>query len=520
MCGILFTTRPEVAPDDFSAALDLMRHRGPDAPGRRSVHGRVQLGHNRLSILDPDPRSHQPFVSADGRHVLVYNGEIYNFRELAQAAGLELRTRSDTELLLELYRREGERMLPRLCGMFAFVVYDTVTGEIFIARDRLGVKPLYVHEDHQGLTVASELAALARLLPALTVDDFAIRQYRKLRGFFNDRTLYREIRMFPAGHFRRDRRLVRYWSLPEGERTPPADEELDALVRAAVSSRLVSDVPVGSYLSGGLDSSIVTALARPTHSWVTGMAPEHEFAWAQQVARHLGTRHHAIEIDPAQFRAAAKAMIRARGEPISVPNEVLLHLMTREVKRENGVVLSGEGADELFAGYDRIFRWAAAAPAWDLPEFARHYCYGSADDLEVVEDAVAPFRGRGTPTAITEAFFQVAHLHGLLRRLDHATMLAGVEAREPFVDHRLVERLAGVPFAWKMAEGRVKAPLKRVFGHLLPPAIVAREKVGFPVRVAELLPPGVPGEVAMDRWFNFNLLELGLDLEVGNPLPA
>jgi asparagine synthase (glutamine-hydrolysing) len=517
MCGILFSNDPSVRPEHFHAALGLMHHRGPDAQGH-VVHGGVQLGHTRLSIVDLNPRSNQPFYSRDGRHVIVFNGEVYNFRELAREHGIALRTSGDTELLLELYLRHGERMLGWLHGMFAFVVLDTLTGEFFAARDRLGVKPLYVHEGPGGIILASEVAAVLHLRPDCTPDDLALRQYRRLRGFFNGRTAYREVAMFPAGHWRRGRRTVRYWDLPTGERPPPSDAELDDLVRTAVSCRCLADVPVGSYLSGGLDSSIVAALSNRTHTWVTGLADDNEFDWSRQVAAKLGTRHHEVTVTPGEFIETAARMIRERREPLAVPNEVLLHLMTRAVKRENTVVLSGEGADELFAGYDRIFRWAGGAGAWDSAAFTRHYAYGSAEDPEVIEDALAPFLGRGSPYAVVSAFFQVAHLHGLLRRLDHATMLCGVEGRVPFVDHRLVERLAGVPLAWKMAGGEVKAPLKRVFGRLLPAGVVTRPKVGFPVPLGRLLPPGLPGATDWDRWFNFNLIELGLP--VPEPLCA
>lgn len=515
MCGILYTTLPDVTPERFRAALDTMRHRGPDAAGCVAQHGRTLLGHNRLSIVDLNPRSNQPFYSRDGRHVIVFNGEIYNFRDLARAHGIELRTACDTELLLELYLRHGPKMLAWLYGMFAFVIHDTWTGEAFIARDRLGVKPLYVHESPRGLIVASELSAVASLLPHLSVDEFALRQYRALRGFFNGRTVYREISQFPAGHFSWAGELHRYWALPEGEQLPPSDEELFDLVHSAVDYRCLADVPVGSYLSGGLDSSIVASLAVRTHTWVVGLAEDNEFAWAEMVARQLGTSHHAVTVSPEQFLESARHMIAVRREPLAVPNEVLLYEMTRAVKRENTVVLSGEGADELFAGYDRIFRWSGDAPTWDLREFAARYCYGSQPDLDVVEDAVAPFVSRGSTYAVVSGFFQIAHLHGLLRRLDNSTMLCSVEGRVPFVDHRLVERLAGVPLAYKLANGVVKAPLKRVFGPLLPTEIVQRRKVGFPVGLDHVLPPGIPGANAMDRWFNFNLAELGLD----NPQP-
>jgi asparagine synthase (glutamine-hydrolysing) len=511
MCGILFSTCPAVESSTFKEALELMRHRGPDAPGCTVTHGIVRLGHNRLSILDLNARSNQPFYSNDRRHVIVFNGEIYNYRELAKRHGVSLRTECDTELLLELYLRHGARMLEWLYGMFALVIYDTVTGESFIARDRLGVKPLYIHENAEGLVVASEMAAVLRLIPDTTIDPFAIRQYRKMRGFFNGRTLYRDVQMFPAGHYRLNGRMTRYWQLPDRDEEPPSDEELDALLRSAVNYRCIADVPIGSYLSGGLDSSIVAALSNQSHTWVVGMPDQNEFSWAALAANSIGSTHHAVTVSTERFVESAREMIAIRREPLAVPNEVLLFEMTRAVKAENTVVLSGEGADELFGGYDRMFSWSANAENWDIDEFTRRYCYGSDDDREVVEDALSPFLSRGTPYKIVSAFFQIAHLEGLLRRLDNSTMRCSVEARVPFVDHRLVERMAGISANYKNAGGVVKAPLKRVFGHLLPAAVVQRPKVGFPVSLSRVLPNDIPGATPFDRWFNFNLAELGIE---------
>ena len=514
MCGILFTNSELIAPRDFRGALDLMCHRGPDVPGNFVQHGASQFGHHRLSVVDLASRSNQPFYSHDQRHLIIFNGEIYNFRQLAQEFKLTLRTGSDTELLLELYLRIGPQCLERFVGIFALVIFDTLTDDYFIARDRLGAKPLYFAEHHGGVIVASEIAPLLRLLGGADVDPFALRQYRKMRGFFNGRTLYRRVSTFPAGHYRVNHRIVRYWELPPAQTEPPTDEELNELIRVAVNCRLVADVPIGCYLSGGLDSSVVAALAGCQHTWVTGIEPDTELPWAAEVAAHLGTTHHALTFSSDAFLAASRWMIQKRQEPLSVPNEVLLFLLTQQVKQFNTVMLSGEGADELFAGYDRVFRWASSARDWDLDLFSRHYSYGTANDPEVVEDAVAPFLDRKSPYHIVSAFFQVSHLHGLLRRLDNSTMLCGVEAREPFADHRLVERVFGLGLKWKMANGRVKAPLKRLFGHLLPGAIVDRPKLGFPVNLSAILPPVTGGAAPMDRWFEFNLAHLGLDLPI------
>ena len=510
MCGILFTDSPRVSESQFSSALGLLNHRGPDAQGT-AAHQSARLGHTRLKIVDLETRSNQPFYSADGRYLMVYNGEIYNHAELARRHGLSLRTTSDTEVLLELFARHGAACLEWLNGMFAFVILDRQTNEVFAARDRLGVKPLYVRRTPTELTFASELSPVLALHGTPAFDPIGVRQYRKLRTFFNGRTLYAGIEMFPAGHYFADGRFHRYWELPEGPQDPPSDEELRALVEDAVRDRLMSDVPVGSYLSGGLDSTLVAALAEQPHTWTVGFPDDNEFEWGRIAAEHIHSNHHEVLMQYGEFQEIAREMIQRRREPLSVPNEVLLHKMTQAVKTENSVVLSGEGADELFFGYDRIFRWAAEAPQWDIEAFTRLYAYGSYADPEIVEDALAPFLNVADPLGTVARFFQIAHLHGLLRRLDNSTMLSAVEARVPFVDHHpLVERMAGVPVAYRMADGIVKAPLKRVFRDRVPSAIIDRRKVGFPVALERIF-PGPERLTPMDRWLNFNLAVLGVE---------
>jgi len=519
MCGILYTCIVPTDDDRFRVALDEMNHRGPDALGRVR-HGRHLLGHKRLKILDLDDRSNQPYYSRDGRYAMIFNGEIYNSRELAREHAIEQRTTSDTEVVIELFAKYGPRFLAWLNGMFALVILDVTNGEIFAARDRLGVKPLYMRHAGAALTLSSEIAPILKLTGVPPFDEIGLRQYRKLRTFFNNRTAYAGIEMFPAGHYLLSGQLHRYWQLPEGPQDPPSDAELRQLIEESVRQRLVSDVPVGSYLSGGLDSTIVAALANEPHTWTVGFADCNEFEWARLAAERIGSIHHEVLITPEEFVELTRQMVEKRREPLSVPNEVLLYKMTTEVKKFNTVILSGEGADELFFGYDRIFRWAAEAKQWDLREFSRRYAYGSDPDLEIVEDAVAPFLRHGSPLDIVARFFQVAHLHGLLRRLDNSTMLCSVEARVPFVDHHpLIERMAGVPFAYRMADGEVKQPLKRVFRNLVPAPIIQRKKVGFPVPLDAIFPNRPANQSPMDCWLEFNLGILGISGAGTAPIP-
>ena len=269
-------------------------------------------------------------------------------------------------------------------------------------------------------------------------------------------------------------------------------------------------MPVGSYLSGGLDSTILAGLSGVKDVWSVGFSEKNEFEYAQMAADTFGVNHTPCVVDAQAFQATAQQMIQKRREPLSVPNEVLIYLMTQQVKQKNTVVLSGEGADELFFGYDRIFSWAAGAETFDVKAFDQLYSYGSHSDDEIMDSVLQPHLevAKSTEDAVAR-FFQLDHLQGLLRRLDNATMLASVEARVPFVDHRLVERIAGVSSSYRMADGVVKSPLKRLFAELVPAPIIQRKKVGFPVPL-ETIPFFNPREsgTVMDQWLKFNLRTL------------
>ena len=506
MCGILFTNDPNVSKKAFLDALHTMKHRGPDAPGGYVSYKYNQLGHNRLKIIDLNNRSNQPLKSKNKKYDIIFNGEIYNYDELAKKYKLEMITKSDTEVLLELYILLGPKMLQELNGMFSLVIYNNQTSEIFVARDRLGIKPLYFTQKHNFITLSSEISPIIQLYNFSEIDDIGIRQYKKLRAFFNGRTYLKNIQMFPAGHFMEKNKLQKYWSLPIGEKDYPKDDDLIDLLKSSVEYRCISDVEVGSYLSGGIDSTLIASLAKKVHSWTVGFNSLNEFEWGKLGAEFIGTSHHEILFEEENFLNSAKLMIKKRKEPLSVPNEVLLYEMTKQVKTKNTVVLSGEGADELFFGYDRIFAWAQHNK-WDLDSFDNYYSYGSHKDNEIIEDVLAPFMNYGECIDIVAAFFQVAHLHGLLRRLDNATMLCSVEARVPFVDHRLVEKMAGVPFNYRFQNGISKFPLKKLFKNYLPKKIINREKIGFPVPISKIFNNKIN---PMDQWLEFNMHTLNI----------
>ena len=501
MCAILFTDSEKIDYNRFSRALSLMRHRGPESTQIfESIN--IKMGHNRLKILDLDDHANQPFVSSDNRYVMIYNGEIYNYKELAKKYDIHTKTSSDTEVLIELYLKLGNKMLSELNGMFAFIILDKFTNNIFVARDRLGVKPLYYALENNHFIFSSEIAPIVNLLDNVEFDEVGVRQYLKMRTFFNGHTIYKNISMMGAGTYFENGTFHTYWEFPNVENEPPKDEELFELVKSAVDYRCISDVPVGCYLSGGIDSSIISGLAHRTHTWTVGYADNNEFNWSQMVSAFQHVEHHKTILEYKDFLPTLKELITKRKEPLSVPNELLLYEMTKDVKKKNTVVLSGEGADELMFGYDRIFQWAHQNK-WDISSFDKLYSYGSHSDNEILDYAIEPFKKYGTNINVIAAFFQVAHLHGLLRRLDFSTMQSSVEARVPFVDHRLVERMAGVPFEYRMKDGRSKEPLKRLFANYLPQEVLGREKVGFPVKLENIFTNGTQSQ--MDSWLHSNL---------------
>jgi len=500
MCGIFGIINQEFSRKKAEKALNLMEHRGPNNTSYYSDNN-LFLGHKRLSIIDLDKRSNQPLVKEN--LIIIFNGEIYNYKELISEHRLSVDTKSDTEVIIEMYKKHNHDCVKYLNGMFSFIILNTDNSHIFVARDRLGIKPLYYKKNNDSWIFSSEIAPIMELFES-PYDEFGIRQYKKLRMTLKGYTIYKNIKMFPAAHYLKNNKFHRYWDIDPEIKIPPSDDEVKYLIEDSVRLRKRSDVPLGSYLSGGLDSTILTSILKPTHTWTVGFDQLNEFYWSELANKSFNTKHHKTIVDVDDFIETGKWMIGKRREPLSVPNEILIYLMSKNVKKENTVVLSGEGADELFWGYDRIFKWANLATELKIKEFDEKYCYGTHKDDEVVDFALENIKGDSVLEKVSY-FFQIYHLHGLLRRLDNSTMLNSVEGRVPFCDHRLVEILAGAPFEWRMGSS-FKEPLKRLFSNEIPDKIIERKKVGFPVPLEDVFPSSKDGsDSPMDRWLDFNL---------------
>ncbi len=585
MCGIVGVydrCGKAVDPAQVAAMRDTMRHRGPDDEGLwLSEQRNVALGHRRLAIVDLTPAGRAPMGNEDGSVQVTFNGEIYNHSTLRFqliARGHIFRSRCDTEVLVHMWEEYGQDMVDHLIGMFAFAIWDENTRTMFAARDRLGIKPLYWFDDGDRFAFASEIKALLPLLKRREVDPVALRHYLTFVAVPAPRTLFAGVsKLAPANVMLVDDRGPRtprcYWDALthraqfDGDATDWASELRFRLERS-IDRRMMSDVPVGALLSGGVDSSTNVALMSrviddPVNTFSIGYHDDeefNEFAWARQVAEQFGARHHEVEIGHGDLWTFMSDLVFHQDEPISCPVCVPMHYVSKLAK-DNGVTVVhvGEGADEIFSGYDGYVRWnqiangpwrryralprplrmavAAAGTAaiairpsreahvevlrraaqvdghlwWGgAVAFAEHGFGRLASDKlrhasrdEEPRDIVAAIRDDasryGARDELDRMIYQDIRLRLpelLLMRVDKLTMANAVEARVPFLDHEFVEFAMAVPTSEKIRDGVGKHVLKRTVSDLLPHELVWRKKQGF----------GTP----ISRWFRG---ELGTQLE-------
>ncbi|MFG3280983.1 N-acetylglutaminylglutamine amidotransferase [Streptomyces sp. NPDC048111] len=525
MCGLSGEIRFDGKRPDTAAVMrmnDRMAARGPDGDGTWT-RGAVALGHRRLKIIDLSDRGSQPMTDAQGGVTGVFNGCVYNYRELRETLrhkGHRFESTSDTEVVLKAYQQWGTACVEHFHGMFAFALVEHRTGRVVLARDRLGIKPLYVAATAERLRFASTLPALLAAGDVDTsLDPAALHQYLSWHATVAaPRTVLNGVRKLPPATVRvvepdgtqRDRR---YWQPTYARRPEHAgmsldewrDAVLDAL-RTAVRRRMVSDVPVGVLLSGGLDSSLIVALLadegqHDLKTFSVGFEAEggeegDEFAYSDLVAREFRTDHRQLMVPSGRVSAALDDAVAAMSEPMVSHDVVAFHLLAEQVSQEVKVVQSGQGADEVFAGY-RWYPELAGVAREDEPEqYARTYFDRAHADLARIlrphmlaaEDVSGRFVTEhmavpGAETALDAALRLDTHVMLVddpVKRVDNMTMAWGLEARVPFLDHELVELAAACPPEWKLADGG-KGVLKEAGRKLLPREVVDRPKGYFPV---------------------------------------
>lgn len=533
-------------------------HRGPDATGFW-FDGSIAMAHTRLSIIDLEG-SNQPMTSAHGHLHLVFNGEIVNYRELRRELTYPFRTDGDTEVLLALYERYGPSGVDKIRGQFAYAIYDSESGDMHLFRDRVGILPLYYYSEPGMFAFASEIKALLPLISSPSVDDDSLHDYLAHRAVPSPHTLIRGVRKLPQGHHlvvSRDgsQFLSPYWQLstrPSGRAITDlqAVEVVHQALQKSVRESLVADVPVGVYLSGGVDSSLLTAMTRrehpdqELHTFAASFDDRRhdENSWARLVAGSFATTHHEVVVTPDDFLNNWATLSWYRDGPLSEPADVAIFRLAQLARQSVKVVLSGEGSDELFAGYPKYHfagttRWLGAATSGSLLGRIEKALPANRSRLRIAIRAAAegsyaerlrgwfaPFTlaerelltGRTSPRSTPDGYTQgqgdalrrmlyadltVWLADNLLERGDRMSMAASLETRPPFLDHRLVELAFDLPSGVKIRGRTSKWVLKEVARQYLPRSIVDRPKVGF--------------KVPLDRWFRRGLRDMAFDLLTG-----
>ncbi len=575
MCGISgFLSRDPDAPGDVEVVRrmnDAIAHRGPDAEGVWS-HGPCALGHRRLSIIDLSPDGRQPMLNEDETVGVVVNGEIYNFvalRDELVAKGHAFRSRSDSEVVVHLYEELGARCVERLDGMFALALYDARARRLLLARDRSGKKPLAYRVTRRGLLFASELHALARALPdeRPEVDLAAVDDYLTLQYVPAPRTIWRDARKLPAAHLAtvgpgEDPAPRRYWHLARAPvRTEPVEAlagELREILGGAVARRMVADVPLGAFLSGGVDSSSVVALmasrsTRPVKTFSIGFphAGDSELTYARRVAERYGTEHHELEVSP-DMTSLVGEIVRHHGEPFADSSSVATWCLAKMTRAHVTVALSGDGSDEVFAGYKR-YNPARLGHLYDaLPAGARPWVRGAlasiggrvhapfgrfaealgegeaarylrlvgqftpdekralyapamreaAGDRAVrrFEAILARSDGRYPMARLLDVDFETYLTDDINAKVDIAAMAHALEVRCPFLDTAVVEFAARLPMGALM-RARGKHVLRLAMRGLVPDAVLWRAKKGF--------------ALPLERWMREDLRPMTRDLLLG-----
>ncbi len=575
-----------IGADLLGRMTDVLQHRGPDDSGTYTSQCQVRnatdatpgvaLGFRRLSIIDVEG-ARQPLSNEDGSVWVIFNGEIYNFaalRHRLEGAGHQFRTRGDGEAIVHLYEDVGVDCFDHLNGMFAVAIWDARKRQLVLGRDRFGQKPLVYRQEAGRLLFASELKSLLQV-PGIPrdIDPAAIDQYLTYQYVPHPRTIFQGIRKLPPGHFAIYRRgqlkVERYWS-PDFNATWQGTEEqalaeLQGTLESAVELRMQSDVPLGAFLSGGVDSSLIVAIMRklasqPIKTFSIGFPVKEydETSYARQVAEHLHTDHHEFQVTPDALDILPK-LVWHFDEPFADSSAIPTWYVSQLTRQHVTVSLTGDGGDELFLGYPRYRAMALGtsldrlgplkhllgSPFWQsLPCSARQkskvrqfkrfseslrlsplqryldwICIFNTqrramlyedsfteqlpneDPIGFLQQTLGHIQGRDPVTAIALTDLQTYLPCDLMTKVDIASMAHALECRQPFLDFRMVELAASFPVAWKLRAGVGKRMLRKAFGHLLPKAIWSRKKMGF----------GVP----LDHWFRAELKELTHDVLLG-----
>ena len=572
MCGIVGAVAKDAVGMAYMSrmdkALDTLSLRGPDSHGREDF-GPVSLGQTRLSIIDTSVAAKQPFTDPSGNFTIVFNGEIYNYRELIpELTDFRPTSASDTEVLLHLYMQKGEAMLSMLNGFFAFAILDRAKSTFFLARDRMGIKPLLVFEDAHVMAFASEYKALLSLGIERQLDTASLGMYLQFNYTPYPDTILKGVTELEPGTWRsvtfgeraERNRIGSFFIIPREIKNtlpsyPDAVAEVRRLLEASVQLRMVADVPLGAFLSGGVDSSIIVRIASPLtphlRTFSIGYKDEplfDESAHAHEVASHCGTQHEAFMLSNDDLYADLGAVLDYIDRPFADSSALAVHILSRHTRKHVTVALSGDGADELFGGYnkheaelrarkpqllekavialgplwqalpssrnsalgnrvrqlrkfahaaglnpkERYWQWASFMPEAQAKDMLLHWAEKDEREYQLREQRLmAAIRPDGDLCDVLHTDLHQVLRNDMLTKVDLMSMANSLEVRVPFLDHRLVSYVNTLPAHYRIRRGERKRLLRDAFGNDLPATVFNRPKHGF--------------EVPLLKWFRTEL---------------
>lgn len=575
MCGIAgFVDRKKTTGfGELKGMSACIQHRGPDADGFFfSEDDGVGLAHRRLSIIDLSEAANQPFYSADGRYCMIFNGEIYNYKEVAKRYGIRQRTHSDTEVVIEAFAQKGPACLNDFNGMFALAIWDQQKKELFLARDRFGKKPVLYYHDAERIFFASELKSFFALDIPKEINKAALQDYFFLEYVPVDQTIIKGISKLKNGHYLyfKDGKVdiscyydlfEKYSPAHQAVTEDKAVDQLDELLSSSIELRQVSDVPIGAFLSGGTDSSLICAIfqkqnSSPINTFTIGfdVADFDETKYANAVAGHIHSHHKVFRLDDKESISIVEKLPRIYDEPFAAPSCIPSYLVCKKAREVATVAMSGDGGDELFMGYGYYFTYRTLKTIFRydlklgrrllssiLPLAGSKYERGarlfkqldndalwmhtwSEEQGMFSEDEVSALLGSPYKhTAMKESWEKIDHLpihefekislfdttnylaNNLLYKMDSASMANSLEVRNPYLDYRLVEYALNLPMDLKINGKTQKYLMKKLSERYLPKELIYRRKWGFPAPVGDWLYKDL--SYLLDKWLSKEQLE-------------
>lgn len=501
MCGFLISNDPRVGQENLDIIEGTLRFRGPDCASGLKYKNNWVAYHSRLSIIDVNSGSNQPVFDELGG-ILVFNGEILNFKELGRKYFDEDFT-SDTYLLSRLLL-SNRLKLSELDGFFAFVYINSEGKLAHAARDRFGVKPMFFYQNGEHITICSEPNTLKKLFD-LEVNNDAIEEYKLTRAPIFSGSYFHDVDTVEPGTCLVNGPYFECLEFLNGSYQETSDANFEAALRKGVETRMVSDAPVGLLLSRGIDSNLIKEIGNFERYYSIGFSGDEdiEFLKANRIEGLT-----IVESSPESYLNSFKYLLELRGEPLSVPNEVLLYEVARFASNDGvKVLLSGEGADEFFAGYDRIFKWASTAHVFDLDTFLQMYCYTAPKlDSKLYNKFKSVFSENEffSPFEAVRWFFIKYHMPVLFRRLDFSLMAAGVEGREPIANMHVFKYAVNMSSKVLVGEQLGKLPLRKIASKYRGNKFAFEKKVGFPVDLTKVFDN--PNSLSSyELWFEENL---------------